>query len=202
MATRTMDRGTTARRARKMSPGARRDQLLSVAVETFAERGIDGARHAHVAARAGVAVPTVFTYFRTREALVSGVLDHVGAFLLDKVLLPTADVVDRDEAILLSGELMARFAEEHPAYAKVWLMWGTQFGEALRVRFEAFERSLIEHVTRLLDPASTPDDEALVDRARILIAAGSMLAQLTLRGSSSEQRARYTQRVATIIANI
>lgn len=170
-------------------------------MDSFAERGIDGARHADIAASAGVAVPTVFTYFPTREALVSDVLDHVGEFLLDHVLVPTAKVSDRDEAVRLSGVLMERLAENHSAYAKVWLMWSTHFGESLRSRYEIFEDRLIGQVEKLLAPRFHADDDTLADRARIMIAAAGMLVQLSLRGEDSKRRRSFIRHVSELVAN-
>ena len=56
------------RSARKrLPPDERRAQLLAIAIDVFAERGLGAARHAEIAERAGVAVSTVFVYFPTRE---------------------------------------------------------------------------------------------------------------------------------------
>ena len=60
---------------RRLPPEERRAQLLEIAIDVFAERGLGAARHAEIAERAGVAVSTVFAYFETREALVDAVLD-------------------------------------------------------------------------------------------------------------------------------
>ena len=69
------------RRAPKLSPEKRREQLLRCALTVFARRGIGSARHAEIAQEAQVAVPTVFTYFPTREILVREVLSEVDQYL-------------------------------------------------------------------------------------------------------------------------
>ena len=74
---------TVSARRRRLPPDERRAQLLAIAIDVFAERGIGAARHAEIAERAGVAVSTVFLYFKTREALVDAVLDAVSRFFLD-----------------------------------------------------------------------------------------------------------------------
>src|SRR5690606_8975199 len=77
---------TAARTARtRLAPSARRAQLLECALAAFAEHGVARATHSHVAERAGVSVPAVHSYFRTREDLVAAVLDEVEAYLLDIV---------------------------------------------------------------------------------------------------------------------
>jgi AcrR family transcriptional regulator len=55
--------------------------LLQHAIRVFARWGIGGARHAEIARKAKVAVPTVFFYFPTRKALVNSVLEEVARFL-------------------------------------------------------------------------------------------------------------------------
>ena len=64
-------------RAVQMAPDERRQQLLGIAIHVFATKGIDGARHGDVARAAGVSIPTVHAYFKTRNDLVSAVLDAV-----------------------------------------------------------------------------------------------------------------------------
>ncbi|MGY9016511.1 MAG: TetR/AcrR family transcriptional regulator, partial [Rhodospirillales bacterium] len=73
-------------RASKLSPEKRREQLLRCGLKVFALRGIGSARHAEIAEEAGVAVPTVFSYFPTREVLVRDVLAEVDAFLTQALL--------------------------------------------------------------------------------------------------------------------
>ena len=68
---------------RRMPPDERRAQLLAIAIDVFAERGLGAARHAEIAERAGVAVSTVFVYFPTREKLVEDVLAELADFFLD-----------------------------------------------------------------------------------------------------------------------
>ena len=77
---------TAVRTARtRLSPEARRAQLLECALAAFAEHGVARATHSHVAERAGVSVPAVHSYFRTRDDLVAAVLSEVEAYLLEIV---------------------------------------------------------------------------------------------------------------------
>lgn len=69
------------RRRTRLSPEARRDQLMECAVEVFSRRGIGRAGHAEIAEQAKVSVATVFNYFNTREDLVDEVLTEIEAFV-------------------------------------------------------------------------------------------------------------------------
>ncbi|MHB1846044.1 MAG: TetR/AcrR family transcriptional regulator [Deltaproteobacteria bacterium] len=53
-----------------------RDQILQAAEDVFAAQGLLVARMEEIAARAGVAVGTVYNYFSDRQALLSAVLDE------------------------------------------------------------------------------------------------------------------------------
>ena len=57
------------RRRTRLSPEARRDQLMECAVEVFSRRGIGRAGHAEIAEQAKVSVATVFNYFNTQMCI-------------------------------------------------------------------------------------------------------------------------------------
>ncbi len=53
-----------------------REELLAAAEEVFAQQGLQAAKVEDIAARAGVAVGTVYNYFEDRKALLSAVTDQ------------------------------------------------------------------------------------------------------------------------------
>ncbi|HUP91548.1 MAG TPA: TetR/AcrR family transcriptional regulator [Solimonas sp.] len=69
---RTPARKPAPRRAREQ----RVDQILEAARQVFCEKGYDHAAVAEIAARTGVAEPTVFKYFPTKRELLLSVLGH------------------------------------------------------------------------------------------------------------------------------
>lgn len=62
----------------RLSPDARRRQLLDVAADVLTRHGVEAVQISEVAARAGVTRPIVYRYFPTREALVLAVLEDFG----------------------------------------------------------------------------------------------------------------------------
>ncbi len=117
---------TVARSARtRLAPEARRAQLLECALAAFAENGVARATHSHVAERAGVSVPAVYSYFRTREDLVAAVLDEVEAYLLDIVSSSLGGPKPVSEALRTLAVNFARDATAKPDMIKVWLDWST-----------------------------------------------------------------------------
>ena len=82
-------------RAAQMLPEERRKQLLRAGVESFACKGIDGTKHADLARSCKVAVPTVFSYFNNRVALVNAILQEVGSSILENVLEPAQALMSK-----------------------------------------------------------------------------------------------------------
>ena len=61
-----------------------RERILAAACEVFAEHGLDGEIR-EVAARAGVAVGTIYRHFENREALLAALLMETKKDLLDRL---------------------------------------------------------------------------------------------------------------------
>lgn len=60
----------------RMTGKERREQLVSIGREVFAERGFDGASVEEIAARAGVSKPVVYEHFGGKEGLYAVVVDR------------------------------------------------------------------------------------------------------------------------------
>lgn len=69
----------------RMTARERRDQLVGVAKEVFAELGYDGATVEEIAARAGVSKPVVYEHFGGKEGIYAVVVDRESNRLLDKI---------------------------------------------------------------------------------------------------------------------
>jgi TetR/AcrR family hemagglutinin/protease transcriptional regulator len=109
----------------RLSPQARRAQLLECALAALAEHGVARATHSHVAERAGVSVPAVHSYFRTRDDLVEAVLGEVEAYLVGIVSESLGGPKSVYEALTALAINFARDARERPDMIKVWLDWST-----------------------------------------------------------------------------
>lgn len=117
---------TAARTARtRLAPSARRAQLLKCALAAFAEHGVARATHSHVAERAGVSVPAVHSYFRTRDDLVTAVLGEVETYLIEIVSRSLGGPKSVPEALTALAVNFARDAKDKPDMIKVWLDWST-----------------------------------------------------------------------------
>jgi TetR/AcrR family hemagglutinin/protease transcriptional regulator len=193
---------------RRLPPDERRAQLLETALEVFARRGFGRAGHAEIAEAAGVAVSTVFFYFRTAEALVEAVLEEVGRFYLELArrvhqgVREGVDEVDeanevneRDrscrEILLEHRKLFHDSLATHPHHARLALDWSTAVREDLWPRYITFiEKLVANHVRTIRRGQQTGEVAAEVDpetSARMLIGSAQMTAQQKLMGADPEQ---------------
>lgn len=130
------------RRRTRLSPEARRDQLMECAIEVFSRRGIGRAGHAEIAEQAKVSVATVFNYFNTREDLVDEVLTEIEGFvqqILEQAYNGQGSVRD---SIHRHVKLFVDAAYDNPDHASIWLEWSSSVREEVWPRY-----------TRLLDKA-------------------------------------------------
>ncbi|HGF7500414.1 TPA: quorum-sensing master transcriptional regulator HapR [Vibrio cholerae] len=118
-----MDASIEKRPRTRLSPQKRKLQLMEIALEVFAKRGIGRGGHADIAEIAQVSVATVFNYFPTREDLVDDVLNFVvrqySNFLTDHIDL---DLDVKTNLQTLCKE-MVKLAMTDCHWLKVWFGW-------------------------------------------------------------------------------
>ncbi|EKF9860563.1 helix-turn-helix transcriptional regulator [Vibrio cholerae] len=136
-----MDASIEKRPRTRLSPQKRKLQLMEIALEVFAKRGIGRGGHADIAEKvfakrgigrgghadiaeiAQVSVATVFNYFPTREDLVDDVLNFVvrqySNFLTDHIDL---DLDVKTNLQTLCKE-MVKLAMTDCHWLKVWFEW-------------------------------------------------------------------------------
>lgn len=124
-----MDATIQKRPRTRLSPQKRKLQLMEIALEVFAKRGIGRGGHADIAEIAQVSVATVFNYFPTREDLVDDVLTHVvhqfSNFLADNIEI---DAYIKDNLYNLMHE-MTELVLQDCHWIKVWFEWSASTRE-------------------------------------------------------------------------
>jgi TetR/AcrR family hemagglutinin/protease transcriptional regulator len=125
---------SVVRKRTRMSTQARRAQLLRCAVEASADVGISRVGHVDVAERAQVSVPTVFSYFPTRQILVRAILKDVRRFYLELLKSVPREGKASDVAYALFWECTRR-ARTEPHYIRVWLDWSTAIRDEIWQRY-------------------------------------------------------------------
>lgn len=99
-------------RRKRMTGRERREQLLGIGRELFAERGFDGTSIEEIAARAGVSKPVVYEHFGGKEGIYAVVVDRE----MQQLLAMVGDSLTADHARgKLENAAMAllEYVEEH-----------------------------------------------------------------------------------------
>ncbi len=149
----TVTEAQTPRRTR-LRAQQRRESILAVAMEVFAETGYHSAKVSTVAARLGVSEPVIFQNFGSKAALFAAVVDHAATLLCTAVDHLTEHVES------VADLLTTMLAPDHVAAAHAPGSLGVLFADAAglttepdiqaaasraRQRFAAALTRLLEH---------------------------------------------------------
>jgi len=185
-----LNNGTEVKvRAKRMSPEARRQQILMCAVDVFAAQGIEKSTHADIAKLAGVASPTVFHYFPTMEDLQSAVIKEVRRFLLEGFVLVRTHVDspahERIEDMLNS---FGQAVDTHRSYITIWLEWSGFTKGYIWELYQEFYAATVLALRKLLlegraDNSISPNLQA-ADAARVVLGMAHTIAHMRFCGSA------------------
>jgi TetR/AcrR family hemagglutinin/protease transcriptional regulator len=200
-----MSTATTRPARRRLSPEARRAQLLDCALGVFAERGLGRAGHGRIAEAAGVSVPTVFHYFPTREALVDAVLERIEHFFIGLAEDTYATDGTTAERMVAHGLAFLAAAESHPDYIRVWLDWSTAIREGVWPRYLRYQERLVETVAAAIergrDQGEVPASVRPLIAARLFVGNAHMAAIMKFSPDSGVDLDDHVHRaVATLLA--
>ncbi|MFK8022750.1 MAG: TetR/AcrR family transcriptional regulator [Ilumatobacter sp.] len=104
--------------SQRLSADARRQQILAVALDVFADEGFHGASMNDVAVAAGVTKPVLYQHFDSKRELYRALLDEVGARLLEQIAKATAEATDGKSQTELGFRAYFRWvADDHHAFS-------------------------------------------------------------------------------------
>ena len=170
------------RRRTRLSPEARRNQLMECAIEVFSRRGIGRAGHAEIAEQAKVSVATVFNYFNTREELVDEVLAEIERFVHQMLEQDYTGQGPVSDSIRRHVKLFVDAAYDQPDHASIWLEWSSSVREEVWPRYaklldKALER-IAPHLQRAMDAGEIQSVLSAQDLARSLTGFGYVMMQM------------------------
>jgi AcrR family transcriptional regulator len=159
-----------------------RERALEAAVELLGVRGVRALTHARVDERAGLAPGSTSNWFRTRRALLAGVVDWIAEREradFDPAAMPT--ITDVDELIdglcamtdVQAGPFAARTRARYALFLE--LAGDPDLAEPLRRQRREFERWTEQMVTDVGIPDPVP-----ATRALMALADGLLLHRLTV----------------------
>ena len=188
-------RARSASKRQRMERDARRRQLLRCAVEVFAQRGLGRAGHADVARLAGVAVPTVFSYFPTREDLVDAVIEEVHGFY--ETIGKTADrqLGSLEDRLIAQAQAFADSVDTHRDHARILLDWSSAVASDTWQRYMTLVEERLQNVRYMIEIAQqtgeVPSEVDAEDAARLFISQGHMLVFMKFAYRDAEAIHRY-----------
>lgn len=175
---------------RRLSPEKRKAMLVSIAIETFAEMGIERTGHGDIAKRANVSTATVFNYFPTKETLMLGVLQEIEAQIIAMFESVPERASDAKAKVLALSEAYEKMIAEHPATVKAYLVWSVSFNPDLRAPYLEMEGRVLDLIQANLPPALQNKTDAL-----IINNAANMVAIMTFDNRSPETLQKFTLRL-------
>jgi AcrR family transcriptional regulator len=177
----------SAMRARRMSAGERRDEILAAATSCFAERGYAGTTTSWLARAAGVNEALLFRHFGSKQQLYLACVDAAWQRMLDR-----CDELFEQEPDArhwrMPGRSFLELVRTEPAVAQMWMRGLVEttgndvIDDHLARRMREVHEYVSSTVARSADaggllPGRSPDSEAWT-----IIALGLLGASLGTRG--------------------
>ena len=117
----------------RMTAAERREQLITVAREVFAEEGVQGVSVEQLASRASVTKPVIYEHFGGKEGLYAVVIDRSMRELADAVTEFLGDCDGERELLEQAVWGLLTCVEEKPAaFSRSGLAW-PRFAAMLRI---------------------------------------------------------------------
>lgn len=138
----------------------RREQIIAVAAELFAERGFHGVSIAELGAACGFSGPAIYRHFRSKDAVLAAMLVTISERLLDVGRERVAAVGTPAEALEALVAWHTDFALDHPALIVVQDRDWSSLSHEARERVRTTQRAYVEvWVEQLLAhrPGTTPE---------------------------------------------
>jgi AcrR family transcriptional regulator len=135
--------------ARRMSPDARRAQLLKVALGEFAARGYHATSINHIIEKADVARGTFYQYFKSKREIFDSLLDQLFAEVnaaVAPIAIAAPEAIAR--AIRANIEALCRTLQENLPMGRVLLEQAVGVDDAGREQLREFYQRVLERLER------------------------------------------------------
>lgn len=130
-----------------------REEILSIAIEEFAERGLSGGTTDAIAARAGITKRMIFYYFNTKEELFAAVLAAAYQKMRSAEEGLRLDALPPETAIRTLAEFTFDFDNANPEFVRLVTIENIHRGRHVRTapRVREMTQSIISQIRRVLD---------------------------------------------------
>ncbi len=139
----------------------RREQILSIAAELFAEKGFHGVSIAELGAACGFSGPAIYRHFRSKDAVLAEMLVSISDELLAVGRQRVRDAASPDEALRALIDWHVTFALDHKALIVVqdrdWAVLPLEAREKVREAQRKYVEVWVKQL-RSLQPELTPKE--------------------------------------------
>ncbi|OAF05863.1 TetR family transcriptional regulator [Bradyrhizobium centrolobii] len=144
--------GSATGRGRKRDRERTRQEILDVAFQEFAEKGLSGTNTDVIAARANITKRLVFYYFNTKEKLFTAVLEEAYAKMRDAERDLRLDELEPETAIRTLAEFTFDFDNDNPEFVRLVTIENIHRGRHLTksLKARAMTRPIIAQIERVL----------------------------------------------------
>jgi AcrR family transcriptional regulator len=143
----------------RLPAARRRQQLLDVALDVFAERGFHPTSMNDLAEAAGVTKPVLYQHFTSKRELYLELLDTVGGRLHDAIVAATAEAAGPRQQVEQGFAAYFRFVASHQAAFKVLFGGGTRRDEEFATYARRAEEAIADLVSSLIDVEGLSEGE-------------------------------------------
>ena len=180
-----------------LRPASRREALLAVAAQLFADRGYPSVGLDDIGAAAGIAGPSVYNHFASKADVLAAVLHRGNEALWLTLHRDLARASSPADGLRRLAARYARFTAEHPAIVGVLM---TEFIHLPAERRDAFRRAQLDYVGEWV--ALLRQDRPGRDEAEALVRTHAALAVVNSLSRIHHLRVRpgHVERTATLAA--
>lgn len=182
-----------------MVSNSRREHLINVAIDMFAQHGFHATGVDTLLARAGMSKRTLYTYFRSKEELILAVLRHKDGLSRNQFMANAGRAGSTPEARLLAVYDAAEiWFNQKDFYGCMFINAVGEYGEAdspirqVCMEYKKLTRAYLLGLCRQLDVA---EPEALADALALLLEGAIVTAQV----SKNPQAATTAKKIAKIL---
>jgi AcrR family transcriptional regulator len=197
------DSVTSGPSARRLTGDQRRQQLVAVALELFADRGYRTTTMDDIADAAGVTKPLVYQHFASKRALYLELVDSVAAQLVAAIAAATAEASGPRRQVERGFAAYFDFALADPAAFR--LLYGRHSGqdEELGAPLRQVEQAIAEAIDPLIDAGLDPEHRRTLAYGVVGMAEGASRYWLSGRQSARPApTAAESKRLAARLADL
>jgi AcrR family transcriptional regulator len=157
----------------RLTASARREQILSVALEAFSVHGYHNTSMNDVAEAAGVTKPVLYQHFDSKRDLYRALLDEVGNRLVTAISKATAGAADGKSVTELGFQGYFRWVADDHASFRLMFGSGARRDDEFAAAVRRFTELAANAVAPLIDVDIDDDHRALLAHALVGLAEGA-----------------------------